>query len=77
MSDTPQEVHFDGKVAQKAVIVRDGKVLIMRDVREEKEIWEIPGGRLNEGEEVQAGLMREIKEELGIDVEVVKVLHIQ
>jgi len=66
MSET-QEVHFAGKVAQKAVIVRDGKVLVIRDPREEKVIWEIPGGRLNEGEDPKAGLAREIKEELGVD----------
>ena len=45
-----KEVHFCGKVAQKAVIEVDGKILVLRDPREKQEIWEIPGGRLNEGE---------------------------
>jgi ADP-ribose pyrophosphatase YjhB (NUDIX family) len=70
------EIHFDGKVAQKAVIVRDGKVLVMRDPREKEEIWEIPGGRLNTGEDPKAGLAREIKEELGLDCVIGEVIHL-
>lgn len=72
------EQHFDGKVAQKAVIVRsDGQVLVMRDPRGGNEaLWELPGGRLNEGEVPEEGLAREIKEELGIDVVVGEVLYV-
>ncbi len=70
------EVHFEGKVAQKAVITRDNKVLVIRDPREERVIWEIPGGRLNLGEEPKAGLAREIEEELGVHCTIGEVVHI-
>ncbi len=70
------EVHFEGKVAQKAVITRGNTVLVIRDPREEKVIWEIPGGRLNVGEEPKAGLAREIEEELGVQCEIGEVIHI-
>jgi mutator protein MutT len=65
-------------VAQKAVIVRgDGQVLVMRDPREgNTALWELPGGRLNEGEVPEAGLAREIQEELGIEVKVGVVIYV-
>ena len=72
------EVHFEGKIALKALIVNGkGEVLLMRDPREDKEIWEIPGGRMNEDEEPRAALAREIHEELGVVVEVGEVMHME
>lgn len=71
------EKHFVGKVAQKAVIIKNESVLLVRDPREENEIWELPGGRLNVGESSREGLAREIFEELGIDVDVHEVIHIE
>ncbi len=62
------EEHFIGKVAQKAVIDRgDGTVLITRDERD-PDTWELPGGRLNVGEDPKAGVAREVLEELGIEI---------
>jgi 8-oxo-dGTP diphosphatase len=71
------EEHFLGKVAQKAIIYRGDKVLLVRDPRMEELIWEIPGGRLNAGEEPKIGLVREIKEELGIDCNVEGVIFLK
>ena len=34
----------------------------------------MPGGRLNEGEDVILGLKREVLEEIGVDIEVEKIL---
>lgn len=58
--------HFLGKISLRAMIVNDEKVLIARDI-DDVDLWEIPGGRLHEGETLEAGLKREIQEELGVD----------
>jgi ADP-ribose pyrophosphatase YjhB (NUDIX family) len=71
------EEHFVGKVAQKAIIMRDEQVYLVRDPRESKQIWELPGGRLNVDEEPKAGLIREIYEELGVLVDVHEVVYLQ
>jgi 8-oxo-dGTP pyrophosphatase MutT (NUDIX family) len=68
------EKHFFGKVAVKAVIVKDGKVLICRDARN-ADMWEIPGGRINEGEKLEEALKREIIEELGVPIRVVGLVN--
>jgi 8-oxo-dGTP diphosphatase len=62
-----EEQHFLGKVATKAIIAKDGKILMTRDHRDNA-IWDLPGGRINAGESVETGLRREIQEELGVDV---------
>lgn len=49
---------------------------MVRDPREKREIWEIPGGRLNVGENPKQGLVREINEELGVIGVVGNVIHL-
>ncbi|MEK7530560.1 MAG: NUDIX domain-containing protein [Patescibacteria group bacterium] len=62
--------HFVGKIAQKAIIVRDKKIFVMKGIGDE--IWEFPGGRLHAGEEPIDGLKRELTEELGVEVQNLK-----
>ena len=53
------------------VIVADGRALITKRGRDpEKGRYDIPGGFLRAGEEVLDGLRREIKEELGVAIDV-------
>jgi 8-oxo-dGTP pyrophosphatase MutT (NUDIX family) len=70
-------VHFEGKIALKAIIVRDIKVLLLRDPRGNRIIWEIPGGRMNIDENQHEAVSREILEELGIDIKVGQVVHME
>lgn len=55
-----------------ALIEEDGKFLVARRRLDDSfgGLWEFPGGALEEGETKEEGLKREIKEELGIDIEV-------
>ncbi len=74
---TTTEVHFEGKIAQKAIIVKEYKVLLLRDPRMDEVIWEIPGGRMNIDEEPREAVAREIREELGIEIEVGAVVYME
>lgn len=55
-----------------AVIRREDRVLIARRPSSGLlgGMWEFPGGKLEDGEELGDGLRREIREELGVDVRV-------
>jgi 8-oxo-dGTP pyrophosphatase MutT (NUDIX family) len=52
-------------VSVKGVLVRDGRVLLLKNEREE---WELPGGKLELGEAPADCVAREITEETGLDV---------
>lgn len=58
-------------VAAVALIDPDGRVLLAErpDGKHLAGFWEFPGGKLHVGETPEAALMRELAEELGIDVE--------
>jgi 8-oxo-dGTP diphosphatase len=57
-------------VAACALIDTDGRVLLARrpEGKALAGLWEFPGGKLAAGETPEAALIRELKEELGIDV---------
>jgi 8-oxo-dGTP diphosphatase len=51
-----------------ALIVHDGKILVCQRTRHQTMPlkWEFPGGKIEEGEQTRAALVRELEEELGI-----------
>ena len=54
-------------VSIKGVVLIGGRVVLLKNERDE---WELPGGRLESGEDPEACLVREMSEELSIRVEV-------
>ncbi len=58
------------RVGTKAIIKDEaGKVLCVHDTGEE-DMWSLPGGGLDHGDDVPGGLKRELKEELDYEGEV-------
>ena len=54
------------QVSQKALLLRDDKMLIVK-LASQTDIWDLPGGRLNKGEYSESAFKREISEELGFE----------
>ena len=52
-----------------AVIIQDGKVLMAsRPENKPPAGWEFPGGKVEQGETLSEALIRELKEELALDI---------
>ena len=58
-------------VSVKAVLFVDGQCVLLKNEREE---WELPGGKLEAGDSPEQTVLREIGEELGIAARVVRLL---
>lgn len=62
-----------------AAIINNEKLLITlraKGAKNEAGKWEIPGGSVEFGETLEKALKREIKEELGIEIEVIELLDV-
>lgn len=53
-----------------AVILRDGKLLMARNPREKRRYYYSVGGRVRFGESLTDAMLRELKEETGVDCEI-------
>lgn len=64
---------YSTRTAAYAVIVRDDEVLLSYWNGErfpEKAAWSLPGGGVDFGEQIEAGLVREVYEETGYEAEI-------
>ena len=58
----------------KALIVRDGKFLVMHNNGVKDDLWELPGGRMEFGETAEHTLERELMEETGLKGKAIRLL---
>lgn len=55
-------------------IIQNGKILLTK--REDFEIWCLPGGAVDEGEPLAQAAQRETREEIGLEVELVRLIGV-
>ncbi len=66
-------MRHSGRTATAIIPYPDNKILLIkRDTVPFKGYWALPGGRLEPGETVEQTIVREVKEETGLDVVVVR-----
>lgn len=63
------------QVVVAACVLRDRKVLLRPRTDMGKDKWEFPGGKVEEGESLHSAVIREVKEETDLDIEVVRILE--
>lgn len=64
------------RIVVRALIKKDGKVLLIKRLSTQKDVigkYDLPGGRINDGEQPEEALARHIKESTGLAV---KVFHL-
>ena len=68
-NDSMQKIFY---FAQKAFVVDDGKLLLIKKSASDPNQankWEVPGGRMKFGEEINEHIKREVFEEVGLSIE--------
>lgn len=80
MTDEQMEIENGLKkyFAVKAILMYNDKILLMKLYPKYTflgGLWEVPGGRKKIGESDDEALHREVKEETGLDVEIVRMIH--
>jgi 8-oxo-dGTP diphosphatase len=55
--------------SMKALIKHDNKYLFLHEELPGSKVWDLPGGKIEYGEEPMLALHREVKEETGLDIE--------
>jgi ADP-ribose pyrophosphatase YjhB (NUDIX family) len=58
------------------VVIEDGRILLLNQDTDTGRSWSLPGGKVEEGEPLATALVREMREETGLDVEPGRLLYI-
>ena len=66
---------YTGKTSTAIITYPDNKILLIkRNTRPFVGYWALPGGRMDPGEVVEQTIVREVKEETGLDVTIVGIV---
>ncbi|MEK3886272.1 NUDIX hydrolase [Bacillus sp. FSL K6-3431] len=64
-------MNFKLSISVKGIIFNDNKVLLLKNERNE---WELPGGRLEKDEKPESCVIRETQEELGVKCDIKEII---
>ena len=64
------------RVRVTGVVVEDGRILLLNQDADVGRSWSLPGGKLEDGETLAGALVREMKEETGLEVEPGRLLYV-
>jgi ADP-ribose pyrophosphatase YjhB (NUDIX family) len=58
------------------VVIEDDRILLLNQDTDTGRSWSLPGGKVEEGETLAAALVREMREETGLEVEPGRLLYV-
>jgi ADP-ribose pyrophosphatase YjhB (NUDIX family) len=58
------------------ILVDNGSILIVKQALSNGRAWSLPGGRVEKGESLQDGMLREMEEETGLKTQIAKLLYL-
>lgn len=64
------------RIRVAAIICQEGRILLVRHVKDENAYWLLPGGGVDYGESMGAALERELREETGLEIAVGDVVFV-
>jgi 8-oxo-dGTP diphosphatase len=56
----------------KALLQHQGKFLVLQEKLHKGDVWDLPGGKIEYSESPQQALKREVKEELDLEIEIIR-----
>jgi ADP-ribose pyrophosphatase YjhB (NUDIX family) len=67
---------MDIRIRPSAVLIENERILLIKQNVTETRNWSLPGGALEADESIERCLIRELKEETGLDVSVIGLLYL-
>ena len=64
------------KARVTGILIEDGKILLVKQVVSSERGWSLPGGRVEAGETLEEGLLREMDEETSLKTKIAKLLYL-